>query len=200
MSVRTEPEAAGPALPVEIAVRQICGQHRNLARVLKLQDDHAKGVASGRCAPDFPLLAAVLRYIETFSYGQHHPAEERYLFSAMRQHGVPGPVLDRVTGAHAWGVKRFLALQAAFAAWRHEPGSHHPPFLALAPRYALFEAEHIAFEESVVLPCAVDTLPASDWVPIASAFLAHDDPLSGGIPAPEFAPLHRLLAAGPALA
>lgn len=197
--MRKEPAAAVPALPVEVAVRQICGQHRNLARALKVQDDHAAGVASGRCAPDFQLIAAVLRYIEMFSYGQHHPAEERYLFSAMRQHGLPGHVLDHVTGARRWGVRKFLALQAAFAAWRLEPRSHHPPFLALAQRYALFEADHIAYEESVVLPCAVDTLPASDWVPIANAFLAHDDPLSGRSPAPEFAPLHQLLAAGPAL-
>ena len=66
------PGLAAPAFPVEVAVQRICGHHRNLARVFAAQQGHAEALAAGACPPDFPLMAAILRYIELHLLGNHH--------------------------------------------------------------------------------------------------------------------------------
>jgi hypothetical protein len=76
-------------------------------------------------------------------------------------------------------------------AWSN--ASSHTGFAQLLPEQISLEFEHISYEESVVLPCAVELLPADDWPPIAKAFRSHDDPLFGAHLAPELAPLHYLL-------
>jgi hemerythrin-like domain-containing protein len=197
MAMSTNVNSISPAFPVEVAVRHICAHHRNLARVFRALEAHAEAIAGGKCSPDFILIAAMLRYIAMFSYRVHHPADEEFLLSAMRQSGAPGHVIDSVIGAHNSGAKQFAALQDAFNAWGDKPDMHNAPFLELAHDYISFEFDHMSYEESVVLPCAVDMLPAKDWTPIADAFRSHDDPLFGIKPGPDLAPLHHLLFAGP---
>jgi hemerythrin-like domain-containing protein len=184
--------------PVEVAVRHICTEHRNLARVFKVQESHAKAIAKGECAPDLLLFAALLRYLDSFSYGVHHPAEENYLFPAIRQSGAPAHVIDNALVAHNVGAKKLAALQGAFEVWQNRPRLHNPAFLELVPDYVSFEFDHMFYEESVVLPCALENLSAADWAPIAAAFCAHDDPIFGTRCAPVFASLHRMLTGRPA--
>jgi hemerythrin-like domain-containing protein len=182
--------------PVEVAVQRICGQHRNVARVLRAQQGHLQAIQGHACRPDFLLIAAAIRYIDMFAHGIHHPSEETYLIPAMRQNGAPADVLDNVIGAHSVGAKQFATLQGVFEQWRDKPEMRNPPFLQLVPDYIAFEFDHISYEETIVLPCAVDTLPAADWERIAEAFRSHDDPLFGLHPVPELSPLHCLLVPG----
>ncbi|MBK7470580.1 MAG: hemerythrin domain-containing protein [Betaproteobacteria bacterium] len=194
----TPPNAglAAPAFPVEVAVQRICGHHRNLARVFAAQQGHAEALAAGACPPDFPLMAAILRYIELHLLGNHHRVEESCLLAAMRERGASGQLVDTALGAHSQSAQKFAALQSAFGAWRQQPDLRNPPFLELAADYRECELGHIAFEEDVLLPCAVETLPASDWAAIAEAFRDQDDPLFGASPDPQLIPLQHLLGAG----
>ena len=195
MALSTRVNTKVPAFPVEIAVRQICAQHRTLARVFRVLKAHAEEIAGGKCSPDFILISAILRYIAMFSYRVHHFAEEKFLFSAMRESGAPGHVIDGAMGAHSSGAKKFAALQDAFNTWWDKPDTRNPSFLELVPDFVSFEFDDISYEESVVLPCAVDMLPANDWTPIADAFRSHEDPLSGIQPGSALAPLQYLLSA-----
>jgi hemerythrin-like domain-containing protein len=139
----------------------------------------------------------VLHYIDSFSYGIHHPIEEDYLFSAMRQSGSANHAVDLAMSAHGTGAKKFAALRAAFEAWRDIPDMRNSPFAELVADYVAFEFEHMSYEEYTLLPAAVDTLPAKDWVSIAEAFDGTDDPLFGSKPAPALAPLHFLVVVAP---
>lgn len=192
------PGAAAPAFPVEVAVQRICRHHRNLARVFQAQQGHAEAVAAGACPPDFPLMAAILRYIGLHLLGDHYRVEERHLLFAMRERGASGRIVDAAQDAHHLRARKFAALQSAFGAWRQQPGLRNPPFLELAADYIAAELGHIAFEEGVLLPCAVETLPASDWESIAEALRDNDDPLFGSSPDPQLNPLQHLLDAGTA--
>ena len=190
------PGLAAPAFPVEVAVQRICGHHRNLARVFAAQQEHAEAVAAGACPPDFPLMAAILRYIELHLLGNHHRVEESCLLAAMRERSASDQLVESALGAHNRSARKFAALQSAFGAWRQQPDLRHPLFLELAVDYCACELGHIAFEEDVLLPCAVETLPASDWAAIAEAFRDEDDPLFGSSPDPQLIPLQHFLGAG----
>ena len=186
------------SFPVEIAVRNICAQHRSLGRVLRAGEAHASTVVAGQCSPDFRLFGAMFQYIRAFCYGVHHDAEENFLFPAMRASGAPSLVVDKAMITHTAGKKKFAAMQSTLDAWWGEPAMRRPVFLELLPDFIAFENEHMSYEETVLLPFAVDTLQAGQWLPIADAFRAQDDPLFGPVPAPELAPLHHLLTAGAA--
>lgn len=185
--------AITPTFPVEIAIQHICVQHRNLARVFKCMEAEAPAIVEGTCSPAFTHMAAMLHYIDVFSGQIHHPAEEKYLFAAMRQNGTPDHITELAIDAHRAGTKKLAALQSAFPKQKDSFSSQYAHFLELLPGYIAFESDHMAYEESIVLPSAIDVLPAENWVQIADAFCSHNDPLFGVHLATEFAPLHRLL-------
>jgi len=138
-------------------------------------------------------IAAALRYIHTFSYGIHQPTEEKYLFQAMRLGGAPGEVIDTAIAAHGAGAKELVRLENLFGESRMPPALASAAFLQLLPDQLSLEYDSLAYEENVVLPCAVETLAATDWPPIAAAFHLHEDPLFGRTFAPQLIPLRQCL-------
>jgi len=181
------------ALPVECALQDIICQHRHLARVLAALEAHAKAIEAGDVLMDADFVAAALRYIHAFGYGMHQPTEEKYLFRAMRLGGAPGDVIDTVVAAHDFGAKDLARLENLFAESRMPPALASAAFLQLLPDQLSLEYANLAYEEKVVLPCAVETLAAADWPTIADAFHLHEDPLFGRKFAPELAPLRQCL-------
>lgn len=179
--------------PIEFALQQICAQHRNLACVLSELELQAAAIAKGRLPADLRTLSALLRYLDVFAHGVHQQTEEDFLFSAMEQCGAPPHVVDGAMNVHGTALNKMTALMAEFAACRCQPDSSNSRFAQLLPEQISLEFEHISYEESVVLPCAIELLPADEWPPIAKAFRSHDDPLFGAHPAPELASLHHLL-------
>lgn len=197
MGISTHMNTKSPEFPVEVAVRHLCEQHRNLGRVLKALKSHTEAIAVAGSMPDFSLVAAVLHYVGTFSYGIHHFLEEEYLFSAMRRSGSANHAVDRAIAAHETGAKKFALMRTAFEAWRKTPDIRNSPLAELVADYVAFEFEHMSYEEYTLLPAAVDTLPAKDWETIAEAFHGSEDPLFGSNPAPALASLYFLLAVAP---
>jgi hypothetical protein len=64
-------------------------------------------------------------------------------------------------------------------------------------RYYDFQWQHVAEEESEVIPLALEALPAEDWAAIDSAFAANDNPWEG--PAGKFKQLFtRIVTIAPA--
>ena len=181
------------ALPVECALQDIICQHRHLARVLAALEAHAKAIEAGDVLMDADFIVAALRYIHTFSYGIHQPAEEKFLFHAMRLGGAPGDVIDTAIAAHGAGAKELARLENLFVENRMPPALTSSAFLQLLPDQLSLEYDSLAYEEKVVLPCAVETLAATDWPPIADAFHLHEDPLFGRRFAAELVPLRRHL-------
>lgn len=183
----------GSVYPVELALQQICAQHRHLACVLAELEVQAAAIMMGQLPADFPALSALLRYLDVFAHGVHQQAEEEFLFSTLEQCGAPHHVVDGAMNVHRTALTKMTALKAELIACRFQPDASNTRFAQLLPEQISLEFEHISYEESVVLPCAIELLPAEEWPPIARAFRSHDDPLFGANPAPELASLHYLL-------
>ena len=66
-------------------------------------------------------------------------------------------------------------------------------------RYIGFYLEHMAIEESQVLPAAREVFDTDDWLALDAAFEANRDPLTGHEPGDEYRALfHRIAMAAPA--
>ena len=198
LSIKCDRFFAMPVYPVESALRKIHGQHRNVARVLAALREHAEACARGDAPADFALMDSMLGYVYMFCERIHHPTEEEFLFAALRRQKAPERMTAQAAEQHVLGTMKLNALRDALDLWRDRPDARSEGFLAQTADYLSFQFDHMSYEERVILPCAVDTLPADDWQLISDAFLAQNDPLFGPHLTPELTPLRELLSVGQA--
>jgi hemerythrin-like domain-containing protein len=167
-------------------------EHRTLAAVLHGLRYLVGEIRAGRAKPDFPLLSAMLYYIDTFPERFHHPKEDAYLFEALRRRCQAAlPILDRLEADHRSGRVRILALARALNRYREGGEREFPAFDTLVEAYAAFEFEHMRVEETELLPLAREFLTPDDWAAIDAAFEDHDDPLFGAQRSDDFRELFR---------
>ena len=166
-------------------------EHRALASVMKgLQYLVAQARERG-ARPDFPLLEAMVRYIEQYPDRLHHPKEDRLLFPALRERDpTAATVLDELEAQHRDGPAVIAAVTQALAHWKANPAAIDN-FAAEVERYAEFQWAHMRLEETEVLPRAEKCLLASDWGRIDEAFGENGDPLVGVGTEREFRELFR---------
>lgn len=172
--------ATGEPTAPSRAIGIVRDEHRSLAAVLHAWMHliaHAR--ASGGW-PDRALMRAIIHYIQAFPVALHHPKEDEYLFSALRERAPHlGAELDELESQHVRD-RQLVDELAALAA--REPGGK-PALDTLeqaVQRYAAFIWEHLGREEGVILPAAHRYLTADDWQRIDAAFSENDDPRFSG--------------------
>lgn len=164
------------------AIDIIHKDHMNLARVLKvLEDAVAPGAPDAPPKkPNFELLERILYYVRVFPDRCHHPKEEKFLFPALAgEGGEIGEVIAELQRQHVEGER----MTAALVEQMHAAEAGFPDGLDelrdAIGAYAAFQRNHIALEESKILPRAREILADADWGAINRAFAADHDPLFG---------------------
>ena len=160
-------------LPVETAVRMIYEQHRRVGQVLAVLGELSTRTAEGATDAELELLNESMRYADEFCALVHHRIEDAFLFPALRGAGAPDDMMMRAALEHRDCAIRVIALRDSLAG-RPEGG---PRFADAMRNHVARETAHMRFEEQVLLPFAVDCLPASDWVVVAQALQQAPDPL-----------------------
>src|SRR5690242_11282976 len=101
------------------AIQIIRDEHRSLAAVLHgllylMRQTRDKGAPA-----NFPVVSAMLYYIDAFPERFHHPKEDRYLFPLLRSRAPEtGAVLDALEKDHVVGAAKLRALIQAFTRYR----------------------------------------------------------------------------------
>lgn len=155
------------------ALNVIKTEHRNLMRVVNIFD-----IVLREAEPDFPLLTAIVDYLQQFPDTYHHPKEDLFLFKALRARDPDAAgILDELEAEHDLCLKATNGLRAALDAYRAgEPGGAER-FRAVAEDYRRLQLRHLQKEEGVVMPMAKQALRPKDWVEINAAFADNKDPL-----------------------
>jgi hemerythrin-like domain-containing protein len=108
-------------------------------------------------------------------------------------------VLYRLERDHEAGERSIRALEHALLAYEVLGESRRERFEHHAEHYTRFYLEHMALEESEILPAARKAFTPEDWVELDAAFATHKDPLTGHEAAPEYRPLfQKILNTAPA--
>jgi len=133
--------------------------------------------------PYFDVLRAMLFYIDEFPERLHHTKESALLFPRVRQ-AVPalGETLDRLDRDHQQGEQAVRELQHLLLAWELLGECRMPAFVEASLRYLDFYQEHMAVEETLVLPEAEKWMSEADWMVLDAAFRENTDPLGGKYP------------------
>lgn len=162
------------------ATNIIRAEHRALGAVINNIKAMLIEVQAQRMKMDFPLFWAMVYYIDAFPDRLHHPKEDDWLFSRLKQRTQQADsLIDGLQSQHQ-------AEPAALAGIRRDlgnfeagvPGSLEALQTTVAA-YAEFTWKHLRTEENELLPLAEAHLLASDWDAIAHAFAQNADPLTG---------------------
>jgi hemerythrin-like domain-containing protein len=175
-------------------------EHQALAAMLRSLSLLLAQARREQRAPNFEVLRAMLLYIDEFPERLHHRKETDLLFPKVRERCPElASVLYRLERDHEAGERSIRALEHALLAYevlgepRRERFEHH------VEHYTRFYLEHMALEESEILPAARKAFTPEDWAELDAAFATHKDPLTGHEAAPEYRPLfQKILNTAPA--
>jgi hemerythrin-like domain-containing protein len=196
------PHAPGAMLPAmrHTTIDVINEEHQALAAMLRSLNLLLAQARQEHRAPDFDVLRAMLLYVDEFPERLHHRKETELLFPKVRQRCPDlAPVLYRLERDHEAGERSIRALEHALLAYEVLGEPRRDAFEQHAAHYTRFYLEHMALEESEVLPAARSALLPEDWAELDAAFAAHRDPLTGFEASAAYRPLfQKILMTAPA--
>jgi hemerythrin-like domain-containing protein len=142
--------------------------------------------------PDFSVVRAMLFYIDEFPERLHHTKESELLFPKVRAR-VPelAETLDRLDRDHGQGERTVRELEHLLLAFEVMGESRRDAFEQAVERYIASYLNHMAVEETEILPAANAHFTPEDWAELDAAFAANKDPLAGHEPDDGYRPLFR---------
>ncbi|WP_423679419.1 hemerythrin domain-containing protein [Undibacterium sp. WLHG33] len=163
-----------------ISVDIIQQEHQHLSAVIQTMLDFVRSTDKGEAPPDLKLFRAILFYICEYPEKVHHPKEDKFLFSKIKErtHQLDN-VLDALIEQHGNGEYLVRNLQNALLKYEFFGVPAFPHFRDLAEQYALFYYAHMQTEENEVLPVAKLVLNVNDWQEVDQAFMENRHQLDG---------------------
>ncbi|WP_198321136.1 universal stress protein [Azohydromonas aeria] len=172
----TRVERDEPLTARERATAALLDEHRSMAVVVKgMQGLAAEARQGGRL--DVAALRPMLQYLRDFPERLHHPKEERHLHARLlERHPDAAELLaelERQHQAEYEAVRRLTRLVDRCAAGAPEAA---PALQEAVQDFAAAAWAHMALEEGRLLALAGEHLLEADWLELAEAFEANDDP------------------------
>jgi nucleotide-binding universal stress UspA family protein/hemerythrin-like domain-containing protein len=166
------PDASVPA-----PLATIIDEHRSIAAVIRGLERVVGSIREQREPPPFQLLKAMLYYIKEFPEALHHPKEDAYLFSRLRQRTPEfDDTLTELERQHEEGHEVVAQLERALERYEADPAGGLPAFAVAVERFASTQWAHMNLENKVILPAAQKHLTVEDWAEIGQAFASNGDP------------------------
>ncbi|HEU0202636.1 MAG TPA: hemerythrin domain-containing protein [Burkholderiaceae bacterium] len=177
--------------PMQAAIDVIRGEHRALAAVMEAIKTLVAD-ADGPDKIDFRLLWTMLYYIEAYPDRLHHPKEEQFIFSRLRERSPAAVALiDELHRQHEAGADEIAQLRTALGHFEAGVPGAQAALRAAVQRYAEQMWAHMTTEEQQLLPLAQSHLTPDDWKHIAQAFADNNDPVLGRQPQAELLAVFR---------
>lgn len=162
------------------AITVILHEHEQMSTVIEGMRRFVGLLAAGTPAPGLMVLRAMLYYIREYPQQVHHPKEDRYLFTPLRDRTDEFDyVLTELESQHAQGDVRLRNIERALTRYELKGAPALRELRAMVDAYAEFHADHRCMEETLILPAARRLLTKEDWAEIDAAFAANRDPFDG---------------------
>jgi hemerythrin-like domain-containing protein len=160
------------------AVGIIYNEHRSISAILSGLKSLAELCNDPAVRPEFPVLHAMIYYIDAFPERQHHPKEDGYLFERVAARD-PGSreLIDALKAEHVVGARMVRDLERALNEFELTWPKGAERFSAAVDAYAQFHWNHMRREEHDLIPRAEAALTAGDWAEINDAFAANNEPI-----------------------
>lgn len=166
-----------PASEMLAPLATIRDEHRSVAAVIHGLEFAVRQARDQEAPPSFPLVRAMLRYIQDFPEKLHHPKEDAYLFRKLRARTNEfDATLDELERQHVEGHHIVEELARSIDTYEAEPQGGLARFAAAVERFSTSQMQHMALETKVIIPAAREHLTNEDWAEIDAAFGSNGDP------------------------
>lgn len=162
------------------AITVILREHEQLSTVIEGMRRFVRLLAAGAPVPGLMVFRAMLYYIREYPQRVHHPKEDRYLFTPLRDRTDEFDyVLAELESQHARGDAKLINIEHALTRYELKGAPALRELRATVDEYAEFYADHRCMEETLILPAARRLLTKEDWAEADAAFGANRDPFDG---------------------
>jgi hemerythrin-like domain-containing protein len=154
-------------------------EHRNIARLLDVLEQELS-VFDRRERPDYEIFQAIIQYFREYPENCHHPKEDVvYRILKERNPAVAGAVGD-VESEHEIEGERLNNFAKVVDDVLADQELPRQTFHQAAKEFIEHQRRHMAKEEQLLFPAALETLTADDWAQINARIDDRKDPMFDG--------------------
>jgi hemerythrin-like domain-containing protein len=167
-------------------------EHRNIAKLINVLEQELK-VFDRRERPDYEIFQAIIEYFKDFPDKCHHPKED-VVFQILKQRSpaVAGAVGD-IEAEHRLETERLRRFSQMVDDILADQEIPRDSFHIAAEDFIDHQRRHMAKEEQLLFPAALETLTPEDWAKIDSRIDEHKDPMFDGKVQGRFQNLHETI-------
>jgi hemerythrin-like domain-containing protein len=151
-------------------------EHRNIETLLRVLERELSLFDRGD-RPDYDVILAVIDYFKDYPDTCHHPKEDMIIEKLKVRDPVGAAAVGDLEAQHREGAKRLRRVAEAVERVLSDQDLLRQNVHNIIGDFINHERQHIAIEESVVFPTALNALLPKDWADIGTKLGNRDDPL-----------------------
>jgi hemerythrin-like domain-containing protein len=152
-------------------------EHRNIERLLRVLEREL-GVFDRGDRPDYGVILAVIDYFKDYPDSCHHPKEDIIIEKLKARDPVQAAAVGDLEAQHREGARRLCRVAEAVERVLSDQDLLRQNVHNIIGDFINHERQHMAMEERVVFPTALNALRPEDWTDIGVKLGNRDDPLS----------------------
>ena len=165
-------------------------EHRNIESLLCVLERELSVFDRGE-RPDYEVVLAVIDYFKDYPDSCHHPKEDMIVGKLKARDPVAAATIGDLEAEHQEGTKRLRRVAQAVERVLNDQDLLRQNVDNIIRDFINHERQHMAMEERVVFPAALNALRPKDWADIALTMADRYDPFYQPDFEQKFNRLHR---------
>lgn len=159
-----------------MVIEHLYQEHRNIEKLLAVLERELEVFDTG-ARPDYEVIRAIIGYFEVYPALYHHPQEDQVLVKLELRDPAAAAKVGNLAREHKEGAERLRRVVQAVDSVLADRELLRQDVDAIVRNFIDNERRHMEMEERYFFPVAAQALLPDDWVDIAAAVTAHQDPL-----------------------
>ena len=139
--------------------------------------EHELSLFAGGERPDYEVIQAVIAYFEVYPDVYHHPQEDLVFKKLKIRDPTAAASVGDLAAEHRSGAERLRRVAQAVQSVLMDREIRRQTINGIIRDFIVHERHHMAMEERVFFPAAIEALRPEDWAEIASTLTDQKDPL-----------------------
>jgi hemerythrin-like domain-containing protein len=157
-------------------------EHRNIEKLLLVLERELR-VFNQAQRPDYDIMQSVIEYFQDYPDCCHHPKEDLIFGKLRARDPITAASIGDLEAEHAEGSNRLRRVAQTVEGVLADREIPRQTVDAIIRDFIDHERQHMAMEERVLFPAAVEVLLPKDWAVIRTRLAAKKDPLNTALEA-----------------
>jgi len=151
-------------------------EHSSIERLLRVLERELNIFDRGD-RPNYEVILAVIDYFEDYPDRCHHPKEDVIFENLKARNAVAAATVGDLKGEHREEARRLRRVAKAIRDVLSDQAMLREAVVDIIRDFIDHERQHMALEESLFFPAALNALRAEDWADVALKLADQSDPL-----------------------